>query len=100
MIIPAIINKFAICDGTKALAAAGTTNNGAFTAVKLKTQSSGRLETAVAKRRVSIRKTASDSETTKRAAWRFVDAASQTNSGCAISVIIRCANRGSILLAK
>src|SRR5262245_31194712 len=87
MIIPAIIKALAICDGTKALAAAGTTNSGAFTAIKLKTQSSGRLDTMVEKRRVRIRKTASDSEITKRAASTFVDAASQSNSGCAISVI-------------
>src|SRR5262245_11737048 len=97
MIIPAIINALAICDGTKVLAATGTTSNGAFTAIKLKTQSSGRLETVVAKPRSSMRKTASHSYTTKRAAWTFVDTASQTNSGCAISVIMRCTNRGSIL---
>src|SRR5262245_20885516 len=100
MIIPAIMNALATSDGTKTLAGAGTTNNGAFTAIKLNTQSSGRFETVVAKRRVRIRQTASNSEITKSTAWRFVDAASQSNSGCAISVIIRCTNRGSILLAK
>src|SRR5262245_32365230 len=100
MVIPAIMIVLATSEDTKTLAAAGTTNNGAFTAIKLKIQSSGRLEIVVAKRRVRIRKTASDSEITKSAAWRFVDAASQSNSGCAISVMIRCTNRGSILLAK
>src|SRR5262249_40947932 len=98
--IPATINVVAICDGMTALAAAGATNNGAFTAVKLKAQSNGCLDTDLEKRRVRIRKTARDSEITKSAASRFVDAASQSNSGCAISVAISCTNRGIILLAK
>src|SRR5262245_25765441 len=100
MIIPATINVVATCGGVNALAAAGTTNSGAFTAIKLKAQSSGLRETVAAERRVRISKTPSDSEITKRAASRFVDAASQSNSGCAISVTISCANFGSILLAK
>src|SRR5262245_13190902 len=100
MIIPATIDAVTICDGMNALAAAGTTNNGAFTAIKLKAQSNGCLEMVVVKRRVKIRKTPSDSEITKRAASKFVDAASQSNSGCAISVTINCTNRGTILLAK
>src|SRR5262245_21480746 len=100
MIIPANINVVAICDGMNALAAAGVTKRGAFTAIKLKAQSDGRVETVMAKRRVRIRITPSDSEITKRAASRFVDAASQSSSGCAISVTISCTKRGSILLAK
>src|SRR5262245_4219457 len=82
------------------LGAAGVTKRGALTAIKLKAQSDERVETVVAKRRVRIRKTPSDSEITKRAAWTFVDAASQSSSGCSISVTINSAKRGNILLAK
>src|SRR5262249_22753602 len=81
MIIPATINALTICDGMNALAAAGVTNRGAVTAIRLKTQSTGCLEMVVALRRVRIRKTASDSEITKRAASTFIDTASQSNSG-------------------
>src|SRR5262249_11174408 len=99
-IIPADINVVAICVGMNVLAAAGTTNRGAFTAIKLKAQSTGRVETVAAERRVRIRKTPSNSAITKRAASRFVDAASQSSSGWANSVAISSASRGSILLAK
>src|SRR5262245_7187904 len=100
MIMPENIRAVAIDDGMNVLAAAGVTNRGAFTAIKLKAQSNERVETAVAKRRVKIRKTPSDSEITKRAAWTFVDAASQSSSGCANSVMINPARRGNILFAK
>ena len=82
------------------LAAAGTTKRGAFTAIKLKAQSNGRVETVVAKRRVRIRKTPSDSEITKRAASTFVDAASQSSSGWAISVTINSARRGKHFIGE
>src|SRR6516162_7396404 len=100
MIIPANINAVGICEGMNVLAAAGTAKSGAFTAIKLKAQSSGCVDTVVAKRRVRIRRTASDSEVTKSAASRFFDAASQSNSGWAISAVISTASGRSILLAK
>src|SRR5215831_14917401 len=100
MIIPANINAVAICEGMNVLGAAGTAKSGAFTAIKLKAQSSGCVEIVVARRRVRIRKTPSDSEITKRVASKFFDAASQNNSGWAISVVMSLASWGSILLAK
>jgi hypothetical protein len=45
--IPATINVVAISSGMSVLAAAGATNKGAFTAIKLKAQSNGRVETIV-----------------------------------------------------
>src|SRR6476660_3024237 len=100
MIIPENIRAVAIVDGMNVFAADGVTKRGAFTAIKLKAQSNGRVETVVAMRRVKIRKTPSDAEITNRAAWTYVDAASQSSSGCAISVMINSARRGNILFAK
>src|SRR5215472_9819074 len=100
MIIPANIKAVAICEGTNVLAAAGAAKSETFTAIRLKAQSSGRVEMVVAERRVMMRKTPRDSEMTNSAASTFIDAASQNNSGWIISVVINPANRGSILLAK
>src|SRR5262249_38803441 len=100
MIIPASIKVVGICEGMNVLAAVGTTKSGAFTAIKLRAQSSGCLETIVADRRVRISKMLSNSETTRRAASRLVVAASKSNSGWAISTTISADNRGSILFAK
>ena len=100
MSIPASIKVVGICEGMNVLAAAGAAKSGAFTAIKLRAQSSGCLETIVADLRVRISKMPSNSEVTRRAASRLVVAASKSNSGWAISTTMRADNRGSIVFAK